>query len=175
MSLRHQAVMRLAAIALACLLAGGCARLAQALLSPQETLASTASDLADRASAGTRQELEGLSQEVDRLRSLRSGDPGEIDRLNQELLRRKTGQGGRSGAAQRDPARRQPWDARTRPVAAAPADDLVVERRPQSRTREMPPASSPLPDGTPSAHLPAPLELRRIRSLPGSGNRVLEP
>lgn len=167
--LRHQAVIRLAVLALACLLAGGCARLLQTLIAPQQAATSAVSDLANRASAGAGRELDGMAQEVSRLRSMRDGDTSEFDRIGEELQRRKSEGRNPAGSAQRDQARRQPWDLRASPVAARPADNLVVARKSQARPRGAPTSSAPLPDGTPRAQLPAPLDLGPIRSMPGSG------
>lgn len=169
MPLRHQAVIRLLAVAIACLLSGGCARLLQSIIAPQEAMGATASDLADRASAATGPELNGVAQEVSRLRALRAGDPAELDRINQALLSGQGAMRSPGGAAQNDPLRRQPWDARGRSVASGASDDLMLMRRPLSGTRGMPATSTPLPDGTPTAHLPVPLELTPIRRIPGSG------
>jgi hypothetical protein len=170
--LRHQAVIRLVLVALVCLLAGGCARLLQTLIAPQSTAASAANDLANRATAGAGQELDGMAQEVSRLRALRDGDASELDRISQELQRRKGEARTPAGSAQREVARRQPWDLRAPPAPGRPADNLVVARRPPSRARGLPARSAPLPDGTPRAQLTAPVDLGPIRSMPGPGGHV---
>lgn len=148
-------MIRPAILALACLLAGGCARLLQTLIAPQETVASTAADLADRATAGSSQEIEGLRSEVGRLRALRDGNASELARIDQELHGRQSAARSSGGAEQRNPARRRPWDLRTTPARAVAADDLVLAPRPLARARGQPQRSTPLPDGTPQAQAPA--------------------
>lgn len=165
--LRHQTVIRLALLGLVCLLSGGCARLLQAIIAPQETMTSTAGELVNRAGAGAGRELNGLGQEVDRLKKMGTGDVNELNRLNQELQLRKSKKRSSGASAQRDPARRQPWDLRTTPVAVAvEADELILVRRSMLRPRGEPPSSLPIPDGTPPALTRTMLETDRIRSIP---------
>ena len=162
MRLRHQALT--IALAAACLVGGGCARLLGHILAPQQAAMSAAGSAADTVTAPTRSELVGVTSEVDRLLSGKTANHAELKRIKEELERRlEDTQHG--PAAQDEPERLRPWHPRVaedKPLLGRKQDndDLRVGRPTAERGMAK---QGPLPDGVSAGDLPAPLDLTRIR------------
>lgn len=165
MRLRHQALV--AVLAAACLGTGGCARLLQSFLAPQEAAMATAGNVANTATAPVRGEIAGLSREVDRLLGGKAANQAELERIKQELERRMQ-ERGPDASAQDDPERLRPWHPRAPldkrlPHQQQPGDDLRMGRPAAERGIA---AAGPLPDGIAAGELQTPLDLTRIRLGP---------
>ena len=162
MRLRHQALSL--ALAAVCLGLGGCARLLQAILSPQDAAMSTAGNVTNSLTAPVQSQLAGLDREVTRLLNGKVENQAELERIKQELERRLEDPT-RGTAAQDDLERLRPWHPRvplekTMPGRQKPGDDLRMGKAEVERGIAR---NGPLPDGIAAAELPTPLDLTRIR------------
>lgn len=164
MRLRQQAL-----IACACLACSGCARLLQTLVAPQSAAMSTASSVANQASAGARQELAGVGREVDRLLAGRPANQEELERIRSELKARLDAADAREGSAQGEPARLRPWHPRApaEPFRLGPHrsefDQLGMGLPDAERGLAR---RGPLPDGIAAGELQTPIDLTPMRILP---------
>lgn len=168
MRLRHQAL--IAAVALACLPGTGCARLLGALVAPQAAAASTASQIADRATAPVRGQTSELAREIDRMLAGEPANRAELARIRDELGRREHQDRTWTGSAQEE-ARRRAADMRRGAADTRPADRLGLARRPAAAPRGLA-ASSRVPDGIPAGDPPLGYDSGTLRHLGGVRERV---
>ena len=157
-----------ALIAGCCLWLGGCARLLQTLIAPQQAAMSTASTVANQATAAPRAELAKVGAEVDRLLAGRPANQVELERIRDEIERRMEAVNDKQGAAQDDPGRRRPWHPRVpaEPIQLGPqpvGDELRLGLHAPMRGQ---PPPGPLPDGIAAGELQTPLSLIPMRVVP---------
>lgn len=163
MRLRHQALT--AVCAAACLGSGGCARLVQAFLAPQQAAMSTANQVAGKVTSPAQSELAGMNHEVDRLLGSKGASQEELTIIKRELTRLDPTRRQREGSAQGDPERLRPWHPR---VAEPDVKELrtlnpdEVALGPVVHERGLP-LNGRLPDGVPPAEMRTPISLSRIR------------